>query len=569
MRFTVKTKFIAVFASLIVMIGAFAWSDIVRMQKLTANNEQTVQVWLKGIENIQAINYHVEHIDYAKYQILATKVLQERTDLLTDISNNITTVDTLLLTYQDSLVNDEAKADFTKLNADWKIFKEAFATFEKAELYSVEIREATTKITESLNNVKQMVTPIVQYNHDGALAAEQDSKDLSRSSMIQLLIGLGIMVLFIIICGTLLIRSISNPVRKVSDALNRIADGDLTVETIVVKNNDEIGTMVLAVNRMVVHLRDSVNQMLTASTMVASSSEQLLMNSKSNADASNHVTLSVQEVATGAEIQAQSSLDCNRAMEEMTLGIQRIAETASDVSELSLSATDHAKIGTQVMQRVSHKMQAVSTAVDHANDVLKELEVHSLNISQVSTLIGNISSQTNLLALNAAIEAARAGDAGMGFAVVANEVRKLASQTEASVQNISELINSIQTDSAMAVKVMNEGLLEVNAGLHEVGEAEKAFQQIFKSSELVALKVQETAAAAEQMAASTEEVAATVTNVGAVAQQTSATAQTVASAAEEQLASTEEITASAKTLLDISQDLFKVVNTFKTNKTNL
>ncbi len=129
---------------------------------------------------------------------------------------------------------------------------------------------------------------------------------------------------------------------------------------------------------------------------------------KSNADASNHVTLSVQEVATGAEIQAQSSLDCSRAMEEMTSGIQRIAETASDVSKLSISATEHAKTGTVSMQRVSHKMQAVSTAVDNANGVLKELEVNSNNISQVSTLIGNISSQTNLLALNAAIEAARA-----------------------------------------------------------------------------------------------------------------------------------------------------------------
>lgn len=566
MRYTVQTKFIAVFASLIIMIGIFAWSDIARMQKLKANNQEIVQVWLKGIETIQDINYHVEHIDYAKYQIASTKVVQERTDLLADIHNTMAEVNQLLLAYQESLPENADNTSFTQLATEWKVFEEAFAIFENAKLYSVEIREATTKIAESLTNVKQMVAPIVQFNHDGALAAEQDSKDLSSTSMIQMLIGIGVMILFIVIIGSILVRSISNPVRKVSQALNRIADGDLTVERINVSNKDEIGNMVHAVNRMVVHLNESVNQMLHASTMVASSSEQLLSNSKSNADASNHVTISVQDVATGAEIQAQSSLDCSRAMDEMSSGIQRIAESASDVSELSLSATDHAKTGTESMQRVLLKMQAVSAAVDHANGVLRELEVHSNNISQVSTLIGNISSQTNLLALNAAIEAARAGDAGMGFAVVANEVRKLASQTDASVQNITELINSIQTDSAKAVQVMSEGLKEVHAGLHEVDQAEKAFNQIFISSEKVALKVQETAAAAEQMAASTEEVAATVTNVGAVAQQTSATAQTVASAAEEQLASTEEIAASAKTLLDISQDLFKVVNTFKTVK---
>jgi len=213
-------------------------------------------------------------------------------------------------------------------------------------------------------------------------------------------------------------------------------------------------------------------------------------------------------------------------------------------------------------------MQAISKAVDHANGVLKDLEVHSHNIGQISTLIGNISTQTNLLSLNAAIEAARAGESGKGFAVVANEVRKLSSQTEQSVKDITGLISSIQQDSAKAVQVMSEGLLEVNEGLLEVSETEKTFIQIVKSSEMVALKVQETAAAAEQMAASSEEVAATVNNVGSVAQQTSDTAQTVAAAAEEQLASTEEIAASAKGLLDISQDLYKVVNTFKTEKSD-
>ncbi|MNY28845.1 Methyl-accepting chemotaxis protein McpA [compost metagenome] len=215
------------------------------------------------------------------------------------------------------------------------------------------------------------------------------------------------------------------------------------------------------------------------------------------------------------------------------------------------------------MGRVVHRMQAVSTSVDEANQVIQELERHSQSIGQITTLIGNIASQTNLLALNAAIEAARAGESGKGFAVVAGEVRKLSSQTDESVREISELIASIQHDSARAVGVMNNGRTEVQEGLHEVTIAEKAFGQIVQASQEVAGKIQETAAAAQEMAASSEEVAATVAQVGFVAQQTSGTAQSVAAVTEEQLASAEEITSSAKNLADIASDLNLVVGSFR------
>ncbi|WP_052676087.1 methyl-accepting chemotaxis protein [Paenibacillus sp. IHBB 10380] len=566
MRLTVKIKFIAVFVSVVILVGLFGWMNIVRMQQLQKNTNEIVLDWMKGIEIIENIHYSVEHIDFVKYQIVSTQVVKERTALFTDLTNTMTDVDQKLLDYKRSLTGEVDIANYTQLEQEWTAYKNAFTVFEKAKLYSQEMKEATSNIDNALSNVKQLVIPMVLFNQDGAANAQQENTALSNSNTQQILLGISIIIVLIVVIAILIVRSVSIPVQKASIALNRIADGDLTVETIVVRNKDEFGTMIHAVNRMVLHLRESVNQMHDASNKVASSSEQLLANSKNNADASNHVTISVQEVATGAEIQAQSSVECSRAMDEMSVGIQRIAETASDVSELSISATDNAKKGTESMQRVLHKMQAVSTAVDNANGVLKDLEVHSHNIGQISTLIGNISAQTNLLALNAAIEAARAGESGKGFAVVANEVRKLASQTDQSIQDITGLINSIQQDSAKAVQVMSEGLLEVNEGLLEVSETEKAFDQIVKSSEMVALKVQETAAAAEQMAASSEEVAATVSNVGAVAQQTSATAQTVATAAEEQLASTEEIAASAKGLLDISQDLYKVVNTFKTDR---
>ncbi|KRE46947.1 methyl-accepting chemotaxis protein [Paenibacillus sp. Soil724D2] len=157
----------------------------------------------------------------------------------------------------------------------------------------------------------------------------------------------------------------------------------------------------------------------------------------------------------------------------------------------------------------------------------------------------------------------RMGTLKENTAVVASEVRKLASQTDDSVRDISELISNIQRDSARAGQVMDKGLSEVQEGLKEVGIAELAFGQIVNASQEVASKIQETAAAAQQMAASSEEVSATVASVGSVAQQTSGTAQSVAAATEEQLASTEEITASAESLAGIAQDLHQVVSSFR------
>ncbi|MFC5452075.1 methyl-accepting chemotaxis protein [Paenibacillus aestuarii] len=566
MRFTVRKKMIAVFTIIFVLIGSLSLTDLERMSVLKENNKSLVKNWLKGIQITEEIHFNTEHLlsNYFGKQLETDANKQAAMD--NDLAATIAGTDKLVENYKEAVSNADDEKNYNALKQDWQQFKDVFAKSKELAKDPSKVKEAQdnfAQVSTTFTKLQQDVALMVKFNQAGADAAELESSALYQKSVLISVTVLSVILLFMLAVSFVMVRIISKPVRVASEALTRIADGDLTVQPLQVKNKDEIGTLVQAVNLMAVNLRQSVGQMLEASNSVAASSQQLFASSEHNASAAHHVAQSVQELAIGADMQAQSSLEVGRAVEEMSIGVQRIAETTSEVSELSISANELAKQGTTAMQRAMAKMQTVSLSVDAAHKVIQELEKHSQNIGQISTLIGSIASQTNLLALNAAIEAARAGDSGKGFAVVAGEVRKLASQTDDSVRSISELIVNIQRDSVRASEVMQSGITEVHEGLTEIGAAEQAFVQIASASEEVAGKIQETAATAEQMAASSQEVAATVANVGSVAQQTSGTAQIVAAATEEQLASNEEITTSAKGLATIAQDLQQVVGAFR------
>ncbi|NOV01464.1 methyl-accepting chemotaxis protein [Paenibacillus planticolens] len=566
MRFTVKTKMITVFAIIFLMIGGLSFTDMTRMGVLKDTSSDMATNWMIGVQVMDEIHYNSEHILTLFYQKKLEPDTKKHEPFDTEIANSMTRIDKLLENYKGSLSGDDDTTQFDELNKNWDAFKAAFVTNKQIAADPTKAKDAAASqqaMSVAFDTAQKSMAEMVVFNQEGGKQADLDNIQLYEKSLKTSTIVLGVIIVFMIFTCYMLVRNISAPVRRTSQVLTRIANGDLTVEPIVLKNKDEIGDLADSVNQMADHLRYSVQQMLQAAGSVATSSQQLFASSEQNTSASQHVAAAVQEVANGADTQAQNAMECGTAMEEMTIGIQRIAETTSDVSGLSVTAAQIAEEGTHSMERVVHKMQAVSHSVDAANKVIQELEKHSQNIGQISTLIGNIASQTNLLALNAAIEAARAGESGRGFAVVAGEVRKLAAQTDDSVRDISELISNMQRDALRAAGVMNAGLLEVQEGLKEVGSAETAFGQIVAASQEVAGKIQEAAAAAQQMAASSEQVAATVANVGSVAQMTSGTAQSAAAATEEQLASTEEITSSARNLASIAQDLHQVVTKFR------
>ncbi|BCJ86548.1 hypothetical protein skT53_15330 [Effusibacillus dendaii] len=219
--------------------------------------------------------------------------------------------------------------------------------------------------------------------------------------------------------------------------------------------------------------------------------------------------------------------------------------------------------GNQAIRTAISQMNSIQNTVSGLAKVITGLGERSQEIGQIVEAITSIASQTNLLALNAAIEAARAGEHGRGFAVVADEVRKLAEQSSISAQQISELIATIQEETNKAVESMERGTKEVSEGITAVNLAGESFEQIGHSITDVSSQMQEVSAASKQMSTNSQQVIKSIDTISEITESTAAGAQNVSAASEEQLATMEEITASANALAQMAEELQKIVMKFK------
>ncbi|EWG12895.1 methyl-accepting chemotaxis protein [Cytobacillus firmus] len=348
----------------------------------------------------------------------------------------------------------------------------------------------------------------------------------------------------------------------VKSALELAGRGDFTAE-VIDDAGDELTDLSKSYNEMKENLITMIREVLGTSDQVAASSEELTAGAEQTSKATEQITEAIQQVAGGAEIQTQSIEESAKALEELTSGIAAIAESSAEIAENTAEVGARADEGGKYVEQTSQQMTLIHTTVIETSKEVLLLNERSKQIENISKVIIDIASQTNLLALNAAIEAARAGEHGKGFAVVADEVRKLAEQSQESSSQISELIRQIQNDMNQSTDSMNSVKREVENGLGIVSRTQKSFEVILRFMMDIGLKVDGMAATAQQMSASTQEISAAVTGVTAISRESSMHSQGVAASAEEQLASMEEVSASAHNLSEMAEQLQDTVSRFK------
>jgi methyl-accepting chemotaxis protein len=445
---------------------------------------------------------------------------EDREEFSDRINEMFKAMDKEAMIYEKTIFNDRGKQLF-------KEFKDAQAAFATStnKVISLVNEDKLQEATQTLTGETERATRVLQTTinkllegkvKQGKLLADNNTVLADRSGWTMLgLAFAGSVVAFIL--GTVITRSITRPVSRLAADAHRMAQGDLQV-VISSESNDEIGELSTTFRIMAENLKDTIHQVAGTASNVASASHQL--------------SATAEQLATGTEEMAAQTSAVATASEEMSATSSSIAQSCHQAADSSSQASQAATIGSGVVSNSICIMEQIARRVQSTAETVKSLGARSDQIGAIVATIEDIADQTNLLALNAAIEAARAGEQGRGFAVVADEVRALAERTTRATHEISTMIKSIQQETQHAVSAMQQGVQEVEQGSIEAGRSGKALQEILMQINEVSMQVNQIATAAEEQTATTNEITSNIMQISMVVQTTSRGAHESAAAAE-------------------------------------
>ena len=430
------------------------------------------------------------------------------------------------------------------------------------------IAEAAQTYRDRFNDVAQLKHEAEQFQDhlasigvtvvdevDALLKGQQDKADAARNSAVTMAIAFVIgAVLIGVVIAFFVARSLSKPIDKVvkltadmnqefgqfAEVVDAIANNDLTqeveesqIENIGITSTDEVGTLVRAIEetldakkRMGASLKNMSNNLTQMVAELQESGSQLVA-------ASNEIASTSEQMSRGANDQTQQVGQISTAIEEMTATIVESSRNAGEASDGAKGASETAEQGGIIVNDTIQGMQRIAEVVRMSAESIGKLAQSADQIGEIVGVIDDIADQTNLLALNAAIEAARAGEQGRGFAVVADEVRKLAERTGKATGEITDMIKGIQTETSEAVESMEKGTSEVDNGRELADKAGSSLTEIVNVSQRVVDMIQQIATASEEQSTAAEQISKNIENVASVTKESATGAEQAAAAAEE------------------------------------
>ncbi|GAE27791.1 methyl-accepting chemotaxis protein [Halalkalibacter wakoensis JCM 9140] len=382
-----------------------------------------------------------------------------------------------------------------------------------------------------------------------------------------ILVGM-IPVLLVGVITVWLIGRTIRPLIRLNQYAQQIADGDLTVPPLTIKNEDrkdEIDELTTNFNGLVANFKTILKEVGHNSDRVFESSKIISQGSEQVSDSVEKISLHLQDVANGNKMQADRTVNIDTSISTITNDFSNIGEKIKRVSELSSVTTSQASEGNIIVEKAIGQMHSIDEQTNVTVEVISNLNNKANEIQEILTLITGFAEQTNLLALNASIEAARAGSHGAGFSVVAQEVRKLAEESGKATTQIATLINQIKSESSSAVSVAEKGSKSVKEGLSLVRDASHSFKEIAASIYEITNDTSEVDQLSTMINQNIREIAGTIEEIKNISIQNSDNVQQVAESTEIQSATMQEIVSSINTLVHTAETLLSEVSQFKTN----
>ncbi|MFD0675046.1 methyl-accepting chemotaxis protein [Cohnella sp. GCM10027633] len=421
-----------------------------------------------------------------------------------------------------------ATYDKMKHETSGNAFFDSFATFENnfgTWTGAVkEMQDDTTRTVvdeasfqtarESLNELEEMLVVHAELHIE---EAKKDNRNMTWGLVIAVLLSIAVVTSF----GQRIFRSIIRTIKQTVHVTEQVAGGNLQVDPIVVRSKDELGQLSMSINRMTESLREMIHRIMASSTSLT--------------EASRQISAATEEISDGATNQASNSQHVMELFKELSYAIQTVAVNAESTAELAEETVSIAGDGADAVT-------ASKAGMNEASGKMSRLKDDSDQIGVIIEVIDDISEQTNLLALNAAIEAARAGEQGRGFAVVADEVRKLAERSTEATKQITSIIKGMQLSTAESVQAVARSVAQTEV-------TEQAFHRITEHVNQSSRKVMEIAAASQEQAAQTSEVLQSVESIAAASEQTAAASGQTAE--------------SSQSLASLAAELNRMVASFK------
>lgn len=531
-KMPLKMKLGVGFGTLLVIVAAVAWVSFSSAGNISDAADVVVdRADSKELAQQVAIDIQVQSNSVRGFLLSGNElILREDEGAKAEFSTD-------MVELQKLLASEEAKKMASDIQQGYDGFRSTVD--EQIRLRRAgKIKQATELDSRTSEALTAILKPAAELSaHEGkaqknAIEAQNGVENRGRVVTVTLaIIGL----LLGLMTGFLISRSITSGVRRIVDVIQAIAANDLAIEDLLITTQDEIGQAGSALNAMKNNLRHMLQSIAGTAEHVASASEE--------------ISSSATQQAQGAETQKDQTTQVATAMQEMSSTVLQVSENSNKAADAARKAADTAKHGGNIVEDTLAKMRVIADSVGATARKMEELGKSSDQIGRIIGVIDDIADQTNLLALNAAIEAARAGEQGRGFAVVADEVRKLAERTTTATKEIAQMIKNIQDETKVAVTAMESGTKQVEEGVTSTAAAGDSLKQIIQMSEEVGEMITHIATAATEQSSATEQVNNNMDQIAKLVKESAVGAQQSAKACQD--------------LSGLALDLQKMVANFK------